>query len=243
MDKKQKKILVFGTIILLLVFLQPQPKEMKKTSTIVVFRTNADGGSYSQGDWIAYDYGQDSGLEGRLGGTLSIITNPPECLLTDYYGKCFIEISDEYFIQYSGSMYRKFSNVASGAELSESPTEPYASNNQEVYEESSCECSSGECCDGCNYLPPITECTNDCDHLDTQCRDYHDETTFCAGDSSNCPITSCVDYTNAPAGTSCAIGECDGNGVCEGQSTGMTFPQMTVYLNAWVNEEPDPCGA
>ncbi len=56
---------------------------------------------------------------------------------------------------------------------------------------------------------------SDCDHLDTDCRDYHDVKNVCDG-SGNVNYFSCTVYDNLPVGTSCSSGECDGFGNCVG---------------------------
>ena len=80
-------------------------------------------------------------------------------------------------------------------------------------------CSTCEYCTNndltCNYYTSSTVCgSQDCDYLDTICRDYIDMNMYCSGSSSTCSAF-CSSYTNAPAGTSCgASQECDGNGNC-----------------------------
>jgi len=67
----------------------------------------------------------------------------------------------------------------------------------------------------CNYYDSSTVCgTEDCDYLDTTCRDYNDKDRHCNG-AGTCLSPSCDSYTNKPKHTSCGTGkECDGSGNC-----------------------------
>ena len=70
------------------------------------------------------------------------------------------------------------------------------------------EANSNDSCNG--ELCQVT----DCDYLDTACRDYTDVSAYCVS-SGACIGTSCADYTNAVAGTTCGdCKSCDGNGNC-----------------------------
>jgi hypothetical protein len=82
-------------------------------------------------------------------------------------------------------------------------------NNQESIKSSSfgptcgCECTSGLCCDGCNYLPSGTVCRASTDPV---C----DPAETCTGSSANCPS----DYVR-PSGYDCGnCKTCDGSGNC-----------------------------
>ncbi len=56
--------------------------------------------------------------------------------------------------------------------------------------------------------------TEDCDYLDTTCRNYYDVDRGCSG-GGVCSNPSCDSYTNADPGTSCGTNkECDGSGNC-----------------------------
>ncbi len=68
----------------------------------------------------------------------------------------------------------------------------------------------------CNYYSSSTVCgTQDCDNLDTTCRNYNDVNKFCAGNSGTCNTASCTSYIDAQKGTSCGTGkECNGIGSC-----------------------------
>ena len=71
--------------------------------------------------------------------------------------------------------------------------------------------------DSCSYYYQNEGCgTEDCDSLDTSCRDYHDVSKVCTGGGTCKALTACSgSYTNKPSGTSCGSGaSCDGNGNC-----------------------------
>ncbi len=75
------------------------------------------------------------------------------------------------------------------------------------------------CSDGyssCRTSSSSTICgSQDCDYLDTACRNYNDKDRFCSGSGPTCLSASCNSYTNMPKGTSCGSSkECDGSGTC-----------------------------
>ena len=104
----------------------------------VIFRTSADSGSYILGTWIAldtnnddvlegYDYSGSSGLLSNCKGT-HLVTSPTQNKVYLYDSKVYVCMqSREKFI------WKKYYKISTTAETSLLPTEPYASNNQEVY--------------------------------------------------------------------------------------------------------------
>jgi len=92
-----------------------------------------------------------------------------------------------------------------------------------------CECSSGECCDGCHYRPSGYVCgTTDCDpnnhyfssgtaapNSSETCyyRDYEDAVNRCSGSSASCANSSCTSYadvTQYVCGTCSYVSGCNG---------------------------------
>ena len=111
---------------------------VQETSGKVIFRTNAVDGGYQSGTWIAvdtdnddllegYDYTGSSGILSTCKGT-PIATTPEGFSVNLYYDHVIV-------CKPSGAKfsYKKYYDSSTDAETSSAPTEPYASNNQEVY--------------------------------------------------------------------------------------------------------------
>ena len=111
-----------------------QPAELGE----VIFRTSAEAGDYRYGTWISYDIDGDGNMDGRKGRYKRTISKPcPDCVLTDYFGKCLIIHEGQPMMKIGETSsyceYRKYDAIYPGAETSPLPTEPYTSSNQEVY--------------------------------------------------------------------------------------------------------------
>lgn len=64
-----------------------------------------------------------------------------------------------------------------------------------------CECQSGPCCDGCNFLSSSTQCRADAGDCDVA--------EYCSGNSGQCPADGFE-----PPGTLCGGGACEPGGTC-----------------------------
>ncbi len=108
------------------------------TSQSVIFRTNGQSANYPlySGTWLAMDVDGNGELEGYQKKYSTSISFCPSCRLTDPYGNCVIVWNGDPCVVTSRMGYScscsRFTDYW-GAETSSSPTEPYASNGQEVY--------------------------------------------------------------------------------------------------------------
>ncbi len=103
----------------------------------VVFRTNGESENYPlYSSWLAMDVDQDGELEGYHKQYTTSISFCPSCRLTDPYGNCVVVWNSKPCVVSSrmgnSCTCTRFDDF-SGAETSSLPTEPYASNGQEVY--------------------------------------------------------------------------------------------------------------
>ncbi|MBU0476909.1 hypothetical protein KKB68_02815, partial [Patescibacteria group bacterium] len=78
-----------------------------------------------------------------------------------------------------------------------------------------CQCTSGACCDGCNYRPNTYVCGysvwNSCNGSCQKKRDVYK----CTGSSTACPTTDQGDdYENCGSGTACSGGSCSSANYC-----------------------------
>lgn len=127
-----------------------EPQEQK-----VIFRTNVVNGNYYydyNNSWIALDRGNDGNLEGygysgksswsssRCNTNNDCDSSSIPCILVytptgdkvvEYTTSSKVLVCDK--LNYKQVFYQEGYNSASAAELSNTPKEPYASNNQEVY--------------------------------------------------------------------------------------------------------------
>ncbi len=104
----------------------------------VIFRTNGQSKNYPlySSSWLAMDVDDDGDLEGYEKKYSTSISFCPSCKLTDPYGNCVVVWNRDPCVVTSrfgyGCTCQRFDSYG-GAETSTSPTEPYASNGQEVY--------------------------------------------------------------------------------------------------------------
>jgi len=102
----------------------------------------------------------------------------------------------------------------------------------------------------CLYYYNNEKCgTQNCDYLDTACRDYNDVDKVCTGGGTCQSLASCSSsYTNKPAHTSCGTGkECDGSGnciTCTSHSSSGCYDNDIYWYDACGNlqEKKSECG-
>ena len=108
--------------------------------TEVIFRTNAES-DYEVGDWVAFDFSQDGGLEGLevIQTNYPLSGNTPDCLIVDIFGYCLFYDYGYFWLAENISedppimiAHAKLSGNATEAETSSFPTQPYCDNNQEI---------------------------------------------------------------------------------------------------------------
>ena len=117
-----------------------KPEEVQECSNVrVIFRTNVEDGDYrhASGSWIAADCNQDGNLEGygMLGVTGGSFYDPLGVTPEGFPYQCINNNNDiKVKTQSRLVLYRASVEPDSEPVLNSEPTEPYASNGQEVYE-------------------------------------------------------------------------------------------------------------